>query len=88
MAWTIEFNATARKQLRKLDREVARRLVGFLETRVAVSDSPRAMGKALSGRWGRLWRYRVGDYRIVADIRDDVLTVLVVRVAHRRDAYR
>ena len=88
MAWAIEYAETAKKQLRKLDRVAARRIVDFMDERVAVSDDPRGIGKALKGPLGDLWRYRVGDYRVLCDIQDKVLTVLVLRVGNRREIYR
>ena len=88
MAWAIEYADTAKKQLRKLDRAAARRIVDFMDERVASSDNPRAMGKALKGPLGDLWRYRVGDYRVICDIQDKVLTVLVLQVGNRREVYR
>lgn len=88
MAWTIEYADAARKQLRKLDRPTAQRIYRYLGERVAPLEDPRGLGKALSGPLGELWRYRVGDYRVVAEIRQNVLTVLVLRVGHRRDVYK
>ena len=88
MAWTIEYAETAKKQLRKLDKPAARRIVDFLDERVAPSDDPRELGKALQGSLGSLWRYRVGDYRVLCDIQDGVLTVLVLQVGNRREVYR
>lgn len=88
MAWTIEYARTARDQLRKLDKQVARRIVDFMEKRVAPRDDPRELGKALTGPLGDLWRYRVGDYRIICEIRDGELVILVLSVAHRREVYR
>jgi mRNA interferase RelE/StbE len=88
LAWTIEYAETAKKQLRKLDRTAARRIVDFMDERVTPSKDPRAMGKALKGPLGDLWRYRVGDYRVICDIQDAVFTVLVLRVGNRRDVYR
>ncbi len=88
MAWTIEYAETARKQLRKLDKAAARRIVDFMEERVAQSDDPRAMGKALKGPLGELWRYRVGDFRVLCHLQDGALTVLVLRVGNRREVYR
>ncbi|MGB9408683.1 MAG: type II toxin-antitoxin system RelE/ParE family toxin [Terracidiphilus sp.] len=88
MAWTIEYAETAKKQLRKLDRAAARRIVDFMDERVALSKDPRSMGKALMGPLGDLWRYRVGDYRVICDIQDGVLTVLVLRIGNRREVYR
>lgn len=88
MAWTIEYADTAKKQLRKLDQLSARRIVDFMDVRVAASDDPRELGKALKGSLGSLWRYRVGNYRILCDIQDWVLTVLVLQIANRREVYR
>ena len=88
MAWTIEYTTTARSQLRELDRRTARRVVDYMDARVAGLDDPRGSGKALAGSMGGLWRYRVGDCRLICEIRDGVLRVLVVRIGHRRDVYR
>lgn len=88
MAWTIEYTETAKKQLRKLDRVTARRIVDFMDERVAASGDPRGLGKALKGSLGDLWRYRVGDYRIFCDIQDEVLKVLVLQIGNRREVYR
>jgi mRNA interferase RelE/StbE len=88
LAWTIELSETAVRQLRRLDRGVARRITIFLRDRVAPHADPRSTGKALSGPLASLWRYRVGDYRIVASIEDDAVRILVVRVGHRREVYR
>jgi mRNA interferase RelE/StbE len=87
LAWTIEYADAARKQLRKLDRATAQRIYRYLSERVAPLDDPRGLGKALSGPLGELWRYRVGDYRVIAELRHDTLTVLVLRTGHRRDIY-
>ena len=88
MAWTINYARTAKDQLRKLDKSVARRVVDFMDERVAASDDPRRIGKALKGPLGDLWRYRVGDYRIICDIQDGVLTVLVLQIGNRKEVYR
>ncbi len=88
MAWKIEYAETARKQLQKLDKAAARRIVDFMDERVAASDEPRAMGKALKGALGDLWRYRVGDYRVLCASQDEVLTVLVLQIGNRREVYR
>ena len=89
MAWRIEFERGAEQDLRKLDRAAARRILSFLRTRIAAVENPRSTGVALRrGSGPRFWRYRVGDYRIVARIEDDVLRILVIRIAHRREAYR
>ena len=88
MDWTIEYTQTARKQLQKLDKSVARRILDFLDDRVAKQSDPRRLGKALSGPLGNLWRYRIGDYRLICDIDDKAVCVLVLRVGHRREIYR
>ena len=88
MAWTVEYTDTALKQLRKIDREVARRILDFIDGRVASSDDPRAIGQALRGRLRTYWRYRVGDYRVICDLDDGALRILVVELGHRREVYR
>ncbi|HQT32335.1 MAG TPA: type II toxin-antitoxin system RelE/ParE family toxin [Thiobacillus sp.] len=88
MAWTIEYTETARKQLRKLDKPIARQIVDFMDERVAPLADPRSTGKALVGALGGLWRYRVGDYRVICEIRDGALIALVVQIGNRREVYR
>lgn len=88
MAWTIDYTDGARNQLRKLDKQSARRIVDYMDERIAGADNPRTFGKPLTGPLGQFWRYRVGDFRIVCDIQDEVLRVLVVRVGDRKDVYR
>jgi mRNA interferase RelE/StbE len=81
--------ATAVKQIGKLDRSEAKRITTFLRQRLTTLDDPRSTGKALTGpQLGAYWRYRVGDYRIICDIQDDVLCILVIEVGNRRDVYR
>jgi mRNA interferase RelE/StbE len=88
LAWKIEYAETAKKQLRKLDKLAARRILDFMDERVAPSEDPRGLGKALKGPWCELWRYRAGDFRVICDIQDKVLTVLVLQVGNRREVYR
>jgi mRNA interferase RelE/StbE len=89
LAWSVEFDAGAAKELRKLDLAVARRIVAFLRERVAVQDDVRSIGEALRGdTLGAFWKYRLGDYRIVVRIVDRRLVVIVVRIGHRREVYR
>ena len=89
MAWRVDLAASAVKQLRKLDPQVATRILTFLRDRVAVLDDPRSIGEALRGReLGDLWKYRVGDWRIIADLDDGVMLVTVVRIGNRREVYR
>ena len=88
MAWTIDYADTARSQLRKLDKQTARRIVDYMDERIADLENPRSAGKALTGPLGGLWRYRVGDYRVICDIQDGALRVLVVQVGNRSDVYQ
>jgi mRNA interferase RelE/StbE len=86
--WTIEYTDAARRQLRKLDKLSARRILDYMDQRVAPLEDPRSLGKALHGPLGDLWRYRVGDYRVICDLRDRLLRVLIVRIGGRKDVYR
>ena len=88
MAWTIDYANTAKVQLGKLDRHTARRIVDFMDERVAPPADPRSTGKALTGPLGELWRYRVGDCRVICDIQDGALRVLVAQLGNRREIYR
>lgn len=89
MAWRIEIDDKARKELAGLDKTVAKRIVVFLRDRLAQLEDPRSIGEALKGSsLGEFWKYRVGDYRIISSIEDDVLRVLVVRIGHRKEVYR
>lgn len=89
LAWLIEFDKEAEKELKKLDKPIARRILKFLRERVAVLDNPRTVGVALTGsELGDYWKYRVGDYRTIADIQDSRICVQVVRIGNRRDVYR
>ena len=88
MAWRIEFVPAAAKEVKKLGKAEATRILAVLEQRIAVLDDPRSLGSALTGEFGGLWRWRVGDYRVIARIQEERITFLVVRVAHRRDVYR
>ena len=89
MAWRIEFDPEAAKELRKLDRPVQRRLLGFLRLRVAPLEDPRSIGEALAGaRLGSFWKYRVGDWCLICDLQDERIVVRVLRVGHWREAYR
>ena len=85
MAWTIDYTQTALNQLRKLDKQSARRILDFLDERVAQRDDPRSTGKALTGPLGGLWRYRIGDFRVICEIQDGELRVLVVELGNRRE---
>lgn len=89
MAWRIELTATAARQIGKLDKSEAKRITTFLRQRLATLTDPRSTGKALTGpQLGAFWRYRVGDYRIICDIQDAALCILVIEIGNRRDVYR
>jgi mRNA interferase RelE/StbE len=89
MAWKVELGSDADNDLAKLDPSIARRILKFLHERVATLDDPRSVGEALKGsKLGEFWKYRVGDYRIIASIEDSALSVLVVRIGNRREVYR
>ena len=88
MAWTIDYTDTAKTQLRKLDKQAARRIFDFMDERIGGREDPRSTGKALTGPLGGLWRYRVGDFRVICDIQDGALRVLVVQWGNRREVYR
>ena len=88
MVWTIDYSDTAKTQLRKLDKQTARRILDFMNERVIVRDDRRSTGKALTGPLGGLWRYRVGDYRVICEINDGSLRILVVQIGNRREVYR
>ena len=86
--WRIEITRTAEKQIQKLNRMAQESIIRFLRERVQTAENPRQLGKPLHGDKGGLWRYRVGDYRLICDILDERITVLLVRVGDRKDVYR
>ncbi len=89
MAYRVEFDPEALKDLKKLDRPVQSRLLGFLKMRVGQLADPRAIGEPLAGaRLGQYWKYRVGDWRIICDIQDQRIVVRVLRLGNRREVYR
>lgn len=89
MAWRIELHPGAEKELDKVGSVAAQRILRFLHDRVAPLDNPRAIGQALKGsELGEFWKYRVGDYRVIARIEDSVVTVFVVRIGDRKSVYR
>lgn len=87
-AWRIEIARSAEKQIQKLDRKAQKAILDFLRNRLQPSEDPRLFGKPLHGDKKSLWRYRVGDYRLICDIQDERITVLILRVGHRKDVYR
>ncbi len=89
MTYLVSYTDSFARDLNDLDPQIARRIVAFLAQRIDGTDDPRQYGHALRGaRLGNLWRYRVGDWRIIADIQDDTLTILALHTGHRSDIYR
>lgn len=89
MAWKIKLSTLAQKNLKQFDVKTVNRLLIFLNDRVATLDHPRMVGEALKGsKFSNLWKYRVGDYRIICDIQDKEIQILVVRIGNRREVYR
>jgi len=88
LAWTVEVSDFAERQLRKLDRPVRQRILDYLDDRIEGCKNPRHFGEPLKGGRTGLWRYRVGDYRVICQIRDGTLVVLALAVGHRREVYR
>ena len=88
MSWVYRFDERALKELRKLNRKAQQDIIGYLDVRVAGKNDPRRFGKILHADLAGLWRYRVGDYRILCQIKDGLLLILVISVGHRKDIYR
>jgi len=88
LAWTVEIDSFAENQLRKLDRPVQKRLLDWLFDRLEGCKNPRHFGEPLRGDLAGLWRYRVGDFRIICEIQDEKLVVLALAVGHRREIYQ
>ena len=87
MPWIVELMDGAVKAIDKLDAKPRQRVQQFIERKLQGADNPRQWGKALTGRYAGLWRYRLGDYRLVCQLQDARLVVLVVQVARRDKAY-
>ena len=87
MAWRAELSPCALKQLRKLDKPTARRIIEYLRE-ISSGEDPRSRGKGLTGNLTGLWRYRVGNYRIIVSIEDDELLILAMNIDHRAQIYR
>ena len=87
MTWTVEFDDAAAKELRKLDRQAQQEILRYLRERITTDEDPRRFGKPLSRDIAGLWRYRVRNYRMICNIEDGKLSVLVLSVGHRKDVY-
>ena len=89
MAWIIKYTESSGKQLKKLDKQTSLRVLDYMDERVAVLADPRSLGKNLKGpKMGEYWRYRVGDIRVICNILDGQMTVLVIEIGNRREVYR
>lgn len=88
MSWTIEFSEVAIKQLKKLDKQTRLRIFDYLEKRICANDDQRQQGKALIHNKAGLWRYRIGDFRVICQVNDKTITILVLPVGHRKDVYK
>ena len=87
MTWKVEFDDAAAKELRKLDRQIQKEILTYLRARIATDEDPRRFGRPLARDMGGLWRYRIRNYRIICNIEDDRLVVLVLRTGHRKNIY-
>ena len=88
MRYSVELTDKARKLLEKMDSQVSRRIRKWINTNLEGCENPRLYGKALHGNLAGNWSYRVGDYRIIADIQDDKIIILITDLGHRREIYR
>ena len=88
MTWIVEFENSARKEFKKLDFQAQKKILRFLRERITTDEDLRRFGEQLKGNWTSFWKYRIGDYRVICDIQDERLLVLVVRVRHRSKAYQ
>ena len=87
MSWDYNVSEKAVKKLKKLDKTAVKRIFAFLDEKISRTEDPRQWGKQLKGELNNLWRYRVGDYRILCQLQDDVFIVLVVEAGHRKNIY-
>mgnify|MGYP001297252296 FL=1 len=89
MRWKVIVDDNVFKTLQKLDKPVTARIIDFIENRLATAENPRVLGAVLQGaKLGEYWKYRVGDYRIIASIDDSQITITVVRIGNRKEVYR
>jgi len=88
LVWTVKFSDEAKRNLKKLDKSTQKRITHFLQTRLQNTDNPRATGKSLQGNLSGLWRYRIGDFRLLCRIEDGELIILVIEIGHRKEIYK
>ena len=85
--YNVKFTQRALKDLKKLDKQTAALILGWVRKNLEGCENPRQHGKGLTSNRSGQWRYRVGDYRLLAEIKDNVVTILILNVGHRRDVY-
>lgn len=88
MGWRVEYTAEAAKDLARLDPQIVRRILKFVDERIVSGGDPRSIGEALRGPLAKYWKYRVGDYRLICEIQDKAIKIVVIRVGNRREVYR
>lgn len=88
MGYKVEFSDIALKKLKKMDRPIVALIIGYIEKNLVNCENPRALGKTLVGNHKDKWRYRVGDYRLLALIEDDKVIITVIEIGHRKDVYK
>ncbi|CAK7192686.1 hypothetical protein COMNV_00892 [Commensalibacter sp. Nvir] len=88
MAWQINYSRSALNELKKLDKQDARRIINYLTLHVQPLENPKQLGKALTGNLKEFWRYRIGNYRVIAEVQEDKIIILILRVAHRKEVYK
>ncbi|MDF1645466.1 MAG: type II toxin-antitoxin system RelE/ParE family toxin [Legionellaceae bacterium] len=88
MTWKVEFDTSVEKDLKKLGHTAQKKILKYIKEKILTSENPRLLGKSLSGKLSDIWRYRIGDYRLLAKIEDEQFVILVIHVGHRKDVYR
>ncbi len=88
MAWIVEFSEAADKDISQLDKPIQKRILTWLDKRLTNCENPRLWGKSLTGSHGEKWRYRIGDYRVLSIIKDNIVTIEVVSIGHRKEVYK
>jgi len=88
MMYKVEYTKTAVKQLEKMDKKIATFIIAYIEEKLVGCSDPRLYGKALQGNLRDKWRYRVGEYRILAKIKDEKVLITIIELGHRKDIYQ
>ncbi len=87
MRWKVQISDQAVKELKKLDRVNREMIITYIEQRIEGCENPRSFGEPLKENLSGYWRYRIGQYRLICEIEDSVITVYVVTIGHRRQVY-